>query len=172
MAATTILVIMRHAKACPADPGTGDFDRPLAERGLADARRMGQWLAARAPGIERVIFSPALRTRQSAELMMAQWPPATRPMAIPEPALYLAGLPELLGAISEHLPATTAIVGHNPGLEYLLTHLLPDVAKQVADRKIMPTAAVYILEVAITDGRIVAGTARLVDQARPARDGD
>ena len=39
------ILILRHAKSDWGNPDLADFDRPLANRGLKDAPRMGQVLA-------------------------------------------------------------------------------------------------------------------------------
>jgi phosphohistidine phosphatase len=61
---TRTLVILRHAKA--ANPqGVADPDRPLSQRGHADAAAAGVWLARRGLQPDLVVCSPALRTRQT-----------------------------------------------------------------------------------------------------------
>ena len=58
------LVILRHAKAeRPAE--LADADRPLTQRGHADAAAAGAWLAARGYRPDLVLCSPAKRTRQT-----------------------------------------------------------------------------------------------------------
>ncbi|MFG2291749.1 VOC family protein [Streptomyces sp. NPDC048603] len=41
------LLLVRHAKAVPKGLPIDDFDRPLSERGKADAPRTGHWLSDR-----------------------------------------------------------------------------------------------------------------------------
>lgn len=45
------LMLLRHAKAMSAAPGTADRERPLAERGVRDAGLMGTAMAAEPPPI-------------------------------------------------------------------------------------------------------------------------
>lgn len=161
------LILMRHAKARSEAGDDGDFARPLAERGLADARRMGEWLAARAPAIERFLCSPALRARQTAEHVLAQWPAATQPVPMWEPELYLAEPTEILAVIEREPAPTTLVLGHNPGLEELLLHLAPEAASRVPHASLMPTAAVYLIGLPPEDVALRAGCGRLLDHARP-----
>jgi len=58
------LVLLRHAKsAYPA--GVADHDRPLARRGIREARLAGAWLRANLPAVEAVLCSTATRARQT-----------------------------------------------------------------------------------------------------------
>ncbi len=58
------LILMRHAKSDWSD-GTADIDRPLNKRGKSSAKRVGQHLAKTANQPERILCSPARRTRES-----------------------------------------------------------------------------------------------------------
>src|SRR3546814_4108799 len=64
-----LLCLLRHAKSSWDDPGLADFDRPLAPRGRAAAPRIGAWIAAQGLCPDVVLCSPALRTRQTWELV-------------------------------------------------------------------------------------------------------
>ncbi|MBF0138219.1 MAG: histidine phosphatase family protein [Magnetococcus sp. DMHC-1] len=119
------LIIMRHAKSDWDAQAHSDFDRPLAKRGWRDAPRMGQWLLSERMQPDFVVSSPAKRARQTViEVCTAlkinpdtiQW----------QPKIYEAGVGELLRVLAVVPPASqcTLLVGHNPGLEMLLTHLV------------------------------------------------
>jgi 8-oxo-(d)GTP phosphatase len=63
---TTPLVILRHSKALPRNTWTAeDAERPLAEQGVEESRRLVPVLTAY--GIERLITSPARRCVQTLE---------------------------------------------------------------------------------------------------------
>ncbi|MDQ2882434.1 MAG: histidine phosphatase family protein [Actinomycetota bacterium] len=119
---TRTLILLRHAKsAWPAD--TADVARPLAARGLRDAPAVGRWLHAQAFKIDQVVCSPAVRAAQTWDLV------AVHLDAIPrvrhDERLYDASAQDLLTVIQE-LPrsaSTAVLVGHNPGLEDILTLL-------------------------------------------------
>ena len=64
------LLIMRHAKSDWSDENQSDFDRPLATRGVKAAELMGKWLKKNQYIPDRVICSPALRTKQTCQLIL------------------------------------------------------------------------------------------------------
>ena len=119
---TRTLILLRHAKsAWPAD--IADAARPLAARGLRDAPAVGRWLQANAPEIDQVVCSPADRAAQTWDLAAVELD-ATPPVRH-DGRLYQASAQDLLGVIQE-LPggaSTVVLVGHNPGLEDILTLL-------------------------------------------------
>ena len=60
------LLLWRHAEALD---GVPDADRPLTDRGRHQARHMADWLANNQPPGLRVLASPTLRTRMTAEAL-------------------------------------------------------------------------------------------------------
>lgn len=95
---------------------------------------MGQLLRAEGLIPDRIITSTARRAHQTAERVAEA--SGYRGAVEPAPALYLAG-PEAYLEILRTLPDSSRsalVVGHNPGVEHLLTTLT---GQQVA----MPTAA-------------------------------
>ena len=69
------LILLRHAKS-DWSGSAPDFDRPLAERGRAQAPLAGRWLANHVDRIDLAIVSPAERARETWEL--ASVPARTR----------------------------------------------------------------------------------------------
>ncbi|MBN2783463.1 MAG: histidine phosphatase family protein, partial [Pontiellaceae bacterium] len=67
-----LLYLVRHAKSSWADMGMRDFDRPLNKRGLRDAPEMGRRLRKLEAAPSIVLCSPALRTRQTSELLLRE----------------------------------------------------------------------------------------------------
>ena len=128
------LLLLRHAKSSWADPGQPDFERPLNERGRASAPVMGRFLAQRMLKPEVVVCSPAERARETAALALetAELSPPVRYDA----RIYEASATRLLEVVREIAePAATAmLVGHNPGMEELITLL-------TGERERMQTAA-------------------------------
>lgn len=117
------LIVLRHAEAVPANNMLGDADRPLSPAGEAAARRVGHALGAAAWLPDQVLVSPARRAAQTAEAIaeVLKLPALSR-----EPRLYEADLATLLALLgAAPAAARTLLVGHNPGLERLLAHLLP-----------------------------------------------
>src|SRR5215204_6056952 len=111
---TRQLVLVRHAKS---GEGAVDRDRPLADRGVAEAPAVGRWLAGHRIAPDRVVVSPARRARQTWELAAAELGPAVRPVI--DDRVYRNTVEDLLEVVRD-TPAevtTLAIVGHNPGLQ-------------------------------------------------------
>jgi phosphohistidine phosphatase len=119
---TRTLVLLRHAKsAWP--PETPDAARPLAARGCRDAPAVGRWLREQLPGIDIVVCSPAVRAIQTWGLAAAQLEAA--PRVRQDERLYDASAQDLV-KVTQELPqqaSVAVLVGHNPGLEDLLTLL-------------------------------------------------
>jgi phosphohistidine phosphatase len=118
------LVVMRHSKA--EQHGATDFERRLADRGEADARAAGAWLAAQGIEPDLALVSAAVRTHQTWEGVAAGagW---DEDLASYDESLYAAG-PEtaldLLREVEDDI-TTLVVVGHNPTMAYL-AQLLDD----------------------------------------------
>jgi phosphohistidine phosphatase len=113
------LLLLRHAKAERLQAGGRDRDRPLAERGRADAMRLGHYLVRHSFTPDLAMVSPAARTRETWTLACEAFPDA--PATQHEDRLYDASVYDILGAAQE-TPSTIRtllIVGHNPGLHEL-----------------------------------------------------
>ena len=65
------LILWRHADARDAEGESveEDLDRPLTPRGEKQARRMAEWLNRFLPDSSRILVSPALRARQTAQAL-------------------------------------------------------------------------------------------------------
>lgn len=112
------LVLMRHAKsAWPV--GVDDLDRPLNERGRRDAPAAGRWLMENVGVPDLVVLSPARRTRETVDHVVATWAKTTTAGSVwIENAMYEATA-STLAAIIAGLPdeaQRVVLVGHNPGL--------------------------------------------------------
>lgn len=146
------LILLRHAKSDWPN-GIADRDRPLAPRGRHDAPRMGRYLAQEALMPDRVLVSPALRTRETWELV------APHLLGMPEvesdARLYEATAARLLAVLREQ-PANAHVlmlVGHNPGTEDLADTLVaggPDTSRDIMQEK-FPTAALAVIDLPIDD---------------------
>ncbi len=161
-------IIMRHARALEQKPGEHDFDRVLAPRGIEEAHAIGRWLYEHQPRLGSVISSPAARARMTGVAVLAAWG-ACAPAITWEPALYLAELPVLIETLEYASAGPTLLIGHNPGLEELLEHLLSDKNNVSGFDLSMPTAAVFILEVRREEATIRRGSGIIRAHNRPAR---
>jgi phosphohistidine phosphatase len=128
------LYLLRHAKSSWNDSSLRDFDRPLNERGKADAPLIGKHLASENLSDPLIICSPALRTRETVELVLRNANVHVEPRF--DERIYEASLRDLLQVVSEIDDAneTAILIGHNPGLEELLALL-------TGESRPMPTCA-------------------------------
>jgi phosphohistidine phosphatase len=111
------LLLIRHAKSSWELPGTPDFDRPLNDRGKADAPEMARRLVKSKIQIDCFIASPAKRTKRTAELFIREFKKDEKEILF-EPVLYAGGEESFFEVIS-HLDdtcATAAIFSHNPAI--------------------------------------------------------
>ncbi len=111
------LVLMRHAAALPATLGEADFERLLSASGRAAAAQAARRLATAGLRVQRLLFSPARRTRDTAAIVARELSlePGTL-QSVPE--LYAAGPHSIRASIQRYHgdAETLMVVGHNPGL--------------------------------------------------------
>jgi len=135
MPAMTILLVLRHAKSSWNSGDLDDHERPLNPRGERAAPRMGAVLRKQKLTPDLIVSSDAVRARMTAETV-AEAAGYTGEIVF-EPRLYLAS-PDDIIAVLRTLPSDSArtvmIVGHNPGLEGLITRL-------TGEKHDFPTAA-------------------------------
>lgn len=109
------LILWRHAEA---EDGWPDAARALTPKGRKQAERVGRWLKERLGEEFRVLSSPAVRARQTAEGIGApvEEVPALGTGGDPESLLCAAGWP--------HTEVTTVLVGHQPTLGEVAAYLM------------------------------------------------
>jgi phosphohistidine phosphatase len=178
---TLRLIITRHAKAEPADAAAEDHARPLAPRGVADARRLGAWLAREGAHPALVLCSDARRTRDTWAAIrtgMEDAAPgeaargATAPLLRESRALYHAAPEQIAQALAAAgSTSPVLIVGHNPGIGALAAMLLSDPPHD-PDFARYPTAATTIIDFDARDWREAAAqTGRLAAFVHPRAPG-
>ena len=120
------LTLVRHGHALNATPGTQDADRALSATGRQEALTTARSLAATKTAPDLLLVSPAVRTQQTAELLQAHAFPGVP--VITERPLYLATLAQLLDCLRslDEAVSSVVLIGHNPGLSELCTHLARD----------------------------------------------
>ena len=119
-----LLLLTRHAHAEDPGPANGaatDFDRPLTDRGRAEADALGDRLAVAGFAPDVILASAAVRTRETAERLAARLPDAPPVRAVR--ALYGATPAGHRAALAACDPAAAVLlVAHNPGVaEHLAT---------------------------------------------------
>jgi len=133
------LIVVRHAKS-DWSGGQADVDRPVAKRGRRQAPDAGRWLATSIDRIDLAVVSPARRARETWDLVSAELD--VRPPTRIDDRVYGVsggGLLRLVQELSDDVD-TVVFVGHNPGVEDLVTLL-------TGERVSMPTSALAVITV-------------------------
>ncbi|AXG77156.1 SixA phosphatase family protein [Streptomyces paludis] len=140
------IVLLRHAKADW--PEVSDHERPLADRGRADAPGAGRSLAATGIVFDLALCSTSARTRETWKLVVPEL--SQRPRTVYEERLYDASLGELIAVINE-TPDTVndlILIGHNPGMHALADALAGQTSGDLLprmNRSGFPTSAYAVI---------------------------
>lgn len=167
------LHLLRHAKSRQ-DDASEDHERPLSRRGRDDARRIAEDLPAALGTVDLVLCSTALRTRETASLVLSEF--AAPPPIRYEDALYLAGRAALLRRLRQldESAGAVLVIGHNPGLHELALALAAPESpryRALAAGK-FPTTARASFAIDGTWAGLGAAPHRLIDYATPKSLGD
>lgn len=143
-----IVTLFRHAKSGEKDnPRIDDFDRPLSERGIKAAPKMGAAIRDLNLRPDLVICSPSVRTRQTLTLACVEaWD--SPPKTTFDKRIYEASV-ETLTQIIKDLPDDVnhvMLVGHNPGLQDFAVTLAVSGRERSQIKDKLPTAALVSLE--------------------------
>lgn len=168
------LAVLRHSKAAwPV--GVPDVDRPLAERGHADAPEAGKWLLANKVVPDFILCSVALRTRQTCTWVCGELGDLA-PTPKLESGLYAAGARQMLSVIN-HVPDTVRtllVIAHMPGVQDLVLDLASRESDQDAYMDAashFPTTGLAVLEVGKPWAELDGQDARLTHFAVPRAEG-
>lgn len=113
------LFLVQHAEACAKEV---DPDRPLTERGIADAGRLADFLGQAGVRAERVIHSGKRRAVQTAERLAQTIAPGVE---FEESGLINPNdNPNAFDWQSESWDQDTLVVGHLPFMARLVAHLV------------------------------------------------
>lgn len=162
------LFLFRHAKAQFAAPGMRDFDRPLEDRGIADATTVGAKLASLKLVPERVICSTGLRARQTWEAAQSKLQP--KPATEWSEVLYNTDAAGYLNLVHQAGSGSSLmLVGHNPMMEDLALALAEpgDPLGDEIRRSGFPTAGLVILEFDSAFEEVATGRCRIIEFLRP-----
>ena len=166
------LVVLRHAKSAY-PPGVVDHDRPLAPRGVVDAKAAGGWNREQIGTPDHVVVSTARRARGTWTLAASEAGyigaagydmESPGPLTI-DPRIYEAG-PDALVTVASELPErvrTAVLVGHLPGVEELVDLVArtrdPAAARLLAVK--FPTCGIAVLDVSVPWSMLGPGTGHL-----------
>lgn len=118
------LVIIRHASFEMDNPIIDDVNRPISRAGTRQAAQAGEQLADFSFKADLLVSSPALRSRETAQIIAEKLEINSVVQVVDE--IYQAERPEILRVVHE-LPdtaETVLLVGHHPGVSLLLNHLV------------------------------------------------
>jgi phosphohistidine phosphatase len=136
---TMDLILWRHADAREADTGEDDLNRPLTPKGEKQARRMAEWLNQVLPDSTRILASPALRTRQTADALGRKY----RTMAALAPGESVDAMLAATRWPSAREPVL--VVGHQPTLGLAAAYLMAGDAALQAQAWTIKKGAVWWL---------------------------
>lgn len=159
------LILLRHAKAeQAAPPAYDDRLRVLATRGRTQSRLIGERWAAQGRRFDLALVSPALRTRQTWEILGARLHPMPPARLLPE--LYDATVGEALALLSEapEDAARVLVVGHEPVMSGVAAYLAAQDSSQAAlaaVRSGIATASACVLDVPVSWTKLRRASARL-----------
>lgn len=135
------LILCRHAKSdWPAH--VQDMDRPLKERGIKDAKRLGKWLREHDFMPDLIVSSPAQRALSTAEI--AKESLRYEGDIHINRNVYFGDERSLFQVVKtlENDPDIVMVFGHNPTMEYAVRHLL-----QSESQFEMPTSGMACFEI-------------------------
>ena len=143
------LLIVRHAKSAWPE-AVPDFLRPLKQRGIKDAQRLGGWLLAQQLVPDVIISSPAQRARETTKNICLGLKAKNFAQLSFDERIYEASVATLKKVLADCPPDSQRLmlIGHNPGLEDLLLELVAGV-EFAEDGKLLATAT--LARVALPD---------------------
>ncbi|MEI9806455.1 MAG: histidine phosphatase family protein [Bacteroidota bacterium] len=135
------LLLIRHAKSDWNSPASGDFDRPLNERGKRDAPEMAQRLLGKKISIDAFVSSPAKRAKKTAAIFAKEYKREKDEIVFLE-ELYTAHADtfyEIVSKLDDRFDSV-AIFSHNPGIT--------DFANSLTDVRIdnIPTCGIFAIK--------------------------
>ena len=115
------IYVLRHAKSSWDNSNLNDFERPLADRGISDAKKMSKFLKDMNLKIDKVLCSNAIRAKETFDLT-ADGFNFEIDKATYSDKLYFGDTTTIIQDLKELDESLNniLIVGHNPTLHYLV----------------------------------------------------
>jgi phosphohistidine phosphatase len=161
------LLLLRHAKS-DWSVECDDFSRPLKKRGRHAAKEVGRWLRKQNLMPDMILSSPAQRALATAQRVCRQLN-IDESTIITDPRIYEAHsstLLEILSATPKDI-RRLLLIGHNPGLEDLLSKLIQHSIPLSESGKGLTTAALAQLTFEGGWTALTEGIAELTTLFRP-----
>jgi len=142
------LYVLRHGKASnESEEICRDFDRSLTDKGVEQAKQIGEWMRAHDLKPDIVLTSPAKRALATTEIVSAKLNIEPQKIHIAK-LMYEASLDALLTVLASCSPQhhKVLLVGHNPSFEYLVDYLLSaTISHELANNdRIFPATLVHL----------------------------
>lgn len=155
------LYLLRHGKS-DWSQAVSDFRRPLSGRGISESIRLGSWMRENGYIPELVVSSPAQRALETARLVMQETLLDEARLMLDD-GFYLADAETLLETVQETPEETDSVmlVGHNPGMESLLVSLAGKAMPSAGLVRVLPTATLACLSVAVPWHDVLPGSCTL-----------
>jgi phosphohistidine phosphatase len=115
------LYVMRHGPAEGSSPSGRDFDRALSENGRAETSRIARELQRRGERIDRILSSPLVRARETAEIVRGA---LGGKLEIREELAPSEASPDILRDLPTRSAEHVMLVGHAPDVSILVMELL------------------------------------------------
>lgn len=117
------LYLLRHTEAESWNPLGNDFSRPLSTAGNRHAKLVSDWAFETLSPPDTILCSPAKRTRETLAPFLSHW---RRLLATTDyiDSMYGASLNMFLTLAGDAFSYSDCLfmVGHNPGIEHMLTN--------------------------------------------------
>ena len=125
------IYVLRHAKSSWDNSNLSDFERPLADRGISDAKKMSKFLKEMNIKIDKVLCSNAIRAKETFDLT-ADGFNFEIDKATYLDKLYFGDTTTIIQDLKEldESLKNILIVGHNPTLHYLVEILTNESIKR------------------------------------------
>ena len=162
------LLLLRHAKSDWGADFEHDFERPLNKRGRRTIKRMARWMRTESLIPEHIVSSDAERARQTT-LRLCEFADIPTDIVEWRHSVYEASvetLLEVVQAIAEPT-ASALLVGHNPGIEYLVRYLSDDSLTHWNEANLIPTTTLAHLIIPVSWAGLGQATAEVARIARP-----
>ncbi len=161
------LLIMRHAKSSWTVSGLADIERPLNQRGINDAKAMGEWLQQQGLTPQLILCSSAIRAQQTLQHLLLPLP--SQPRTMVDECFYACSATDWITYIQRYSTGLQRlmIIGHNPELESLLDLLCCDQLPLTNKGKLFTTANIARLQVLDSWDQLSLGSCQLLQFQRP-----